>query len=73
MSCVHRYPSAGELWLSRPPYVFLTHVVAAHGLDDPFIDYELLDDDGSVLAGPFHEPLDASWWRNFQPLERRYG
>jgi hypothetical protein len=73
MPRVHRIPAPGELWLSRPPYVFLTRVLDAPADGDGHIAYELLDDDGTVLTGPITEALDGSWWRNFQPLERRYG
>jgi hypothetical protein len=73
MPCVHRDPIPGELWLSRPPYLLVAHVLEARSGTSPIIAYEILDDDGSVLAGPIHEPLDDSWSRNFQPIERRYG
>ena len=73
MGCVHRYPAAGELWLSRPPYMFLTRVLATDIEGQPHIEYVLHDDDGEPLTGPIREVLDDSWWRNFQPLDRRYG
>ena len=66
-------PAPGELWLSRPPYNFLTHVRAVRSSAGRItIDYELLDDDGSVLT-VVEDRLDASWWRNFQPVKRRFG
>jgi hypothetical protein len=69
-----RTPSAGELWLSRPPYTFLTRVRVVRRVgDETRIEYELLDHDGWPLSGPFREVLDSSWWRNFQPLVRRVG
>ncbi|HEY2601083.1 MAG TPA: hypothetical protein VGI67_05970 [Thermoleophilaceae bacterium] len=37
------------------------------------ITYELLDSDGCPLIEPVVEPLEPSWWRNFQPLVRRFG
>lgn len=73
MPVVHRNPSAGELWLSRPPFTLMAHVLDARPGAQAQIHYNLLDDDGTVLAGPIVERLDESWWHNFQPLERRYG
>ena len=75
MPVVHRIPVPGELWLSRPPYSLMARVLTtrAEGNADTRIEYEILDDDGAVLAGPIRERLDDSWWRNFQPLEPRYG
>jgi hypothetical protein len=60
------------LWLSRPPFLLLVHVLAVDSARND-ITYEILDRDGSALTDPVDEPLDASWWRNFQMLERRYG
>ena len=69
-----RRPSVGELWLSRPPYTFLTRVRAVNSVGDATrIEYELLDDDGRALTPPMRDVLDPSWWRNFQPLVRRVG
>ena len=67
-------PKAGELWLSRPPFLFLTRVRSLLAqADSTRIVYELLDDDGSSLTGPIEDVLDPSWWENFQPLVRREG
>ncbi|MFL5839974.1 MAG: hypothetical protein ACJ77Z_05935 [Thermoleophilaceae bacterium] len=65
-------PRPGELWLSRPPYLFLTRVRSLSAdANRTRIEYELLDDDGVSLSGPIAEVLDPSWWANFQPLVRR--
>jgi len=70
----NKLPVAGELWLSRPPYVFLTRIRAVTATAERArIEYELLDSDGSTLSGPLHDVLDESWWENFQPLLRREG
>jgi hypothetical protein len=63
------------LWLSRPPYLTIARIVSVqqHGPDDGIVSYELLDDDGYVLEKVSQAPLDAAWWRTFQPLARRYG
>jgi hypothetical protein len=69
-----KQPCAGQLWLSRPPFLLITRidsVVERSGR--AFVAYELLDDDGSTLCGTVIEPLDESWWANFQPLVRRFG
>jgi len=42
-------PKAGELWLSRPPYLLLTYVRALTvRANRTWIEYELLDDNGSL-------------------------
>jgi hypothetical protein len=65
-------PRGGQLWLSRPPFLLLTHVLEVDpGLTR--ITYEILDRDGSVLTEPVEQPLEASWWEIFQPLVRRCG
>lgn len=67
-------PSPGTLWLSRPPYLLVARVTAVELAGAPgLIEYELLDEDGSLLCDPVREPLNSSWWANFQPLERNYG
>ena len=73
MPITRRQPQRDELWLSRPPYMLMAHVTGTTEEGEPRVSYELLDDDGRVLAGPFDEPLDNSWWQNFQPLDRRFG
>lgn len=67
-------PSAGTLWLSRPPLLLMARVTAVELARRPaVIEYELLDDDGGVLSGPIREPLSRSWWADFQPLVRNHG
>jgi hypothetical protein len=67
-------PAAGQLWLSRPPFLLIARIdsvfVRAAGT---FVAYDLLDDDGSPLCQLVIEPLDDAWWANFQPLVRRVG
>lgn len=41
--------------------------------EPPTVEYELLDNDGSPLTPPICTALDPTWWRNFQPLVRRFG
>jgi hypothetical protein len=65
-------PGSGQLWLSRPPFLLLVHVLAVDP-DYKRVRYEILDRDGSSLSDPVEEALDASWWSSFQPLFRRYG
>lgn len=66
-------PAEGQLWLSRPPYTFLTYVTKVSAARQrTLIEYRLLDDDGTVLT-EVRERLDESWWRNFRPLVRRFG
>lgn len=65
-------PQTGQLWLSRPPFLLIVLVRAVDPCESR-ITYEILDRDGTPLTGPVIEPLDSSWWRNFQPLVRRYG
>lgn len=67
-------PRSGETWLSRPPYLFLAHIVEVDDrLDPPVVSYVLHDADGFVLERISHATLDHSWWHSFQPMERRYG
>jgi hypothetical protein len=69
-----RRPAPGQIWLSRPPYLMLAHVVEVNESRSPAsITYELADDDGSVLHGPLDAVLDDGWWHAFQPLVRRWG
>jgi hypothetical protein len=65
-------PSDGQLWLSRPPFLLIAHVLDVDRRAAR-ITYELLDSDGCPLIEPVVEPLEPSWWRNFQPLVRRFG
>lgn len=70
----HVLPVPGSLWLSRPPYLLVTRVTGVDLARSPgVIEYELHDDDGSLLCGPVVEPLSSDWWANFQPLERNDG
>jgi hypothetical protein len=74
MAVAQRRPHRGELWLSRPPWLLVAHVLGtARDRSGPRISYELLDADGSLLLGPVEVPFDEAWWRNFQPLHPRFG
>jgi hypothetical protein len=67
-------PQPGDLWLSRPPYLLIAHVVEVDERSDPpVVGYELQDDDGSLLEQVAHAKLDSGWWKAFQPLLRRQG
>ena len=67
-------PAAGQLWLSRPPFLLTACILELDEAAGPgHVTYDLIDCDGSRLAGPVREPLDESWWANFQPLVRRQG
>ena len=69
-----RTPRPGDLWLSRPPYLLVAHVLSVerhHGRG--VVSYELADEDGTVLEQVDHALLDAGWWQAFQPMVRRYG
>lgn len=71
---VRPHPRPDELWLSRPPYLLITHITAVVWAGDSvLICYEFLDEDGSRLGYPTETVLDESWWANFQPLIRRSG
>lgn len=71
---IQRHPRRGQLWLSRPPFLFIARIlnVVLAG-NEVHVSYELLGEDGSRLLGPIDVPLDDSWWDNFQPLEPRFG
>lgn len=68
-----RTPRPGDLWLSRPPYLLVAHVLSVerHG-GRGVVSYELADEDGTVLEH-VDALLDAGWWQTFQPMVRRYG
>lgn len=67
-------PQAGEIWLSRPPYLFLAHVLGVDERHDPpVVSYVLHDEDGFGLEQVSHTTLDRGWWHAFQPMERHYG
>jgi len=71
---VRTQPHAGEVWLSRPPYLFLAHILRVDDrCDPPVISYVLHDEDGFVLEQVSHATLDRGWWHSFQPMERHYG
>jgi hypothetical protein len=71
---VKSLPKPGEVWLSRPPYVMLAHIVDVDvQTEPPVVSYELHDEDGSLLQAVEHATLDRGWWRTFQRLEPRYG
>lgn len=74
MSDTKSMPRPGDLWLSRPPYLLIAHVVEVDKHSDPpVVGYELQDDDGSVLERVARAELDSGWWRAFQPLPRHQG
>ena len=65
------FEAAGNLWRSRAPYSFVARVTAMTTVEDRLrFEYELLDEDGSLLSGPIEAVLDASWWEHFRPLTR---
>ena len=67
-------PRPGDLWLSRPPYLLIAHVVEVDDRSEPpVISYELQDDDGSALDRVNHATLDNGWWKAFQPMIKRVG
>ena len=67
-------PRPGELWLSRPPYLLIAHIVEVDDRSEPpVISYELQDDDGSALDRIDHATLDSGWWKAFQPMIQRLG
>jgi hypothetical protein len=66
-------PAAGELWLSRPPYLLVAHILdVSEAESSASIEYELVDYEGDPLTRVCHQ-LDTGWWRDFQPLVRRDG
>lgn len=69
-----RRPRPGELWLSRPPYLLIAHILSLDLVNGRrVVTYELADEDGSILEQVDHALLDAGWWQAFQPLTRRFG
>jgi hypothetical protein len=67
-------PRPGEVWLTRPPYLFLAHILDLDDrADPPVVSYVLHDEDGFVLERVSQATLDRGWWYAFQPMERRYG
>jgi hypothetical protein len=71
---VKTWPQPGEIWLSRPPYLFLAHIVEVNDRSDPaVVSYVLHDEDGFVLERVSHTVLDRDWWHAFQPMDRAYG
>ena len=67
-------PEADQLWISRPPFMLVAHVLSVKpGPAAATVEYELLDDDGSPLIGPVAIALDSSWWATFRLLVRRQG
>lgn len=66
-------PHVGQLWLSRPPYLFTARILDVVDGDPPAVAYDLFDWDGSRLLGPLGDVLDHEWWSTFQPLVRREG
>jgi hypothetical protein len=67
-------PHVGDVWISRPPYLFLAHVLDVdERREPPVVSYVLHDQDGFMLEQVSQTALDRNWWRAFQPMERRYG
>lgn len=67
-------PRPGQLWLSRPPYLLIAHVVSVNRVaEPPVVSYELQDEAGFVLESVEHAVIDDGWWRAFQPLVPRHG
>jgi hypothetical protein len=67
-------PRPGQLWLSRPPYLMIAHILGVERLPDrAVVSYELADEEGNTLEQVDHAVLDDAWWQAFQPLKRRYG
>lgn len=67
-------PRPDELWLSRPPYLLIAHIIEVDRRQEPgVVSYELHDEEGAVLEQVNHASLDEAWWHAFQPLIRRYG
>ncbi len=67
-------PRLGELWLSRPPYLMIAHVLCVdEDARPPVVSYELLGDRGFPLERVEHAVLDGGWWKVFQPMIRRQG
>ena len=67
-------PHPGDVWLSRPPYLFLAHILAVDERVEPaVVSYVLYDEDGFMLEQSSQATLDRGWWHSFQPMERHYG
>ena len=67
-------PRRDELWLGRPPYTIVAHVLSVERVGgQEVVSYELCDEGGSVLEQVEHARLDEGWWRAFQPMTPRYG
>lgn len=74
MAKTHPTPAVDELFISRPPYLLIAQILSVEAtVNPPQIVYDLLDEGGDSLCGPVREPLDATWWANFQPLVRHDG
>ncbi len=68
------HPQPGEIWLSRPPYLLLAHILEIDDRQDPaVVSYVLHDEDGFVLEQVSRASLDRGWWHSFQPMARHYG
>ncbi|HWB68981.1 MAG TPA: hypothetical protein VG518_03305 [Solirubrobacterales bacterium] len=69
-----KFPQPNELWLSRPPYLLIAHIVDVDLRSKPgIVSYELHDEDGCILEHVSHASLDRGWWHAFQPMARNYG
>ena len=67
-------PRRGELWLSRPPYLMIAHVLDVRRQGNrQVVSYALGDEEGHTLERVDHAVLDVGWWQTFQPMVRRFG
>jgi hypothetical protein len=67
-------PRAGDVWLSRPPYLYLAHILAVDEQHEPpVVSYVLQDEDGLALETVSHARLDRGWWHSFQPIGPGWG
>ncbi|MFL5895059.1 MAG: hypothetical protein ACJ76Z_08085 [Thermoleophilaceae bacterium] len=64
-------PAPGELWQSGAPHFLNVRVLSVElTRTPPLVEYEVLDEAGSVLAGPLSVPLDSSWHAYFTRLAK---
>lgn len=67
-------PVPDQVWMSRPPFLLFARIREVHAAPRRLeVEYELFDEEGSLLSEPIQEVLDSRWWSSFQPLVRRQG